>query len=433
MKKRVLILLSLLLSLVFTACSVGNNVEKTVTINDDSINKAVMNNVYLYSSTNGLHSTLDAWGSGSPLIELNNYEGYGKVYEIKSGNGWGAWTSCIAFTNLSNLQTNYDAVTFKIKSTNLSSIYVKIPSTDPNYAGANYKISSGKSLGNGWYELTVPFSAITGAASGQKELGIHGGWSNGGSFYITDVFLTPKAQYTLTWSDEFNNNGAVDTANKWSFEIGNGVNGWYNNELQYYTYSNAWTDSNGMLNIAAKKESAGGFAYTSTRMITKNKFSFKYGKIEVRAKSPKGKGLWPAIWMLGADSDTNYWPNCGEIDILEVLGHEPNKAYGTIHGPQYNGAGGIQNSVTLPTSFADAYHIFTVEWTDSKIEWFVDGVLFHQVTKANLQSWGYTWVFDKNFYLLINLAVGGNWPGNPDSSTIFPQTFQVDYIRVYQK
>lgn len=236
--------------------------------------------------------------------------------------------------------------------------------------------------------------------------------------------------YYQVWSDEFNNNGAPSSAN-WKHEV-NGDGGG-NNELQYYTnrLENAEC-SNGTLKITAKKESYLGKSYTSARIITYGKKSFKYGKIEARIKMPYGKGIWPAFWMLGNSifSGTN-WPSCGEIDIVEMVGGtvEDKVVVGTPHWGDANGNHAqYGGNKTHTEKLANAFHVYGIEWTPSSIKWFFDGVQYHvmSITPSDLSE------FHKDFFILLNVAVGGNWPGAPDATTVFPQTMEVDYIRVYQ-
>ncbi|MGC8595573.1 MAG: glycoside hydrolase family 16 protein [Candidatus Kryptoniota bacterium] len=229
------------------------------------------------------------------------------------------------------------------------------------------------------------------------------------------------AGWTLVWHDEFDSK-SIDLS-KWSYEVGG--NGWGNNELEYYTarQNNAYVDS-GCLVIRALKENYSGNSYTSARLITKNKGDWLYGRIEVRAKLPYGKGIWPAIWMMPTDSYYGGWPLSGEIDIMELLGDKPNKIYGTIHFGQTDQQ--RQGSYTLPKgSFSDNFHLFAVEWDSTSISWFVDSLMFF---KTYISA-----PFDKRFYLILNVAIGGNWPGYPDYRTEFPQEMVIDYVRVYKK
>jgi beta-glucanase (GH16 family) len=249
--------------------------------------------------------------------------------------------------------------------------------------------------------------------------------------------------WTLVWSDEFDGpNGSGIDSTKWTAEVGG--SGWGNNERQYYTNSirNASMDGTGSLVITAIKETLppeykcwhGRCEYTSARLITKNKFSQAYGRFEARIKIPYGQGLWSAFWMLGDNIDTAKWPSCGEIDIMENIGREPSVIHGTIHGPGYSGAAGIGAAYTLfnGARFTDDYHIFALEWEPNLIRWYVDGNLYQTRTPADLPS-GSRWVFDHPFFIILNLAVGGNWPGDPGSTTIFPQEMLIDYVRVYQR
>ncbi len=243
---------------------------------------------------------------------------------------------------------------------------------------------------------------------------------------------TPAAMDRLIWSDEFDGaDGTGPDPEKWVRETGNN-RGWGNRELQYYTDSkdNAFM-RDGSLVIRAVREEKEGFAYTSARLKTQGRFDFLYGRVEMRAKLAQGKGLWPAFWMLGADIDTVPWPNCGEIYIMEHLGRTPGVIHGTLHGPEYYGGKGISNSLTTADDLYDTFHTYAVEWDETGIRWFFDGEPYHKVVKAKLPT-TYTWAFDKPEFLLVNLAVGGNWPQNPDETTQFPQEYVIDYIRVYQ-
>jgi beta-glucanase (GH16 family) len=248
-----------------------------------------------------------------------------------------------------------------------------------------------------------------------------------------------ERKWTLAWSDEFAGpNGSGVDPTKWVLEVGGG--GWGNQELEYYTnrLQNAYVQD-GRLVIRAQREKYKGKDgvtrdYTSARLKTHGKFSQTYGRLEARAKIPYGQGLWPAFWMLGDNIDSADWPACGEIDIMENVGKEPSTVHGTIHGPGYSGSAGIGDPYTLPVGkrFADDFHIFAVEWEPNAIRFYVDGDLYSTRTRADLPQ-GRQWVFDHPFFLLLNVAVGGGWPGSPDASTIFPQTMLVDYVRVYRR
>lgn len=245
--------------------------------------------------------------------------------------------------------------------------------------------------------------------------------------------------WSLVWSDEFNgpNGSGVDTA-KWVPETGG--SGWGNNELEYYTnrLQNADIES-GSLAIKALNETYTGpdnvtRNYTSARLKTQTKFSLSYGRIEARLKLTYGQGMWPAFWMLGTNIDQVGWPTCGEMDIMENIGREPSIVHGTIHGPGYSGGNGLEASYSLSNGrhFSDDFHTFAIEWEPNVVRFYVDGLLYKTRTPADLPN-GSHWVFDHPFFILLNVAVGGFWPGVPDASTIFPQTMLVDYVRVYQR
>ena len=242
-----------------------------------------------------------------------------------------------------------------------------------------------------------------------------------------DEKQTVVTKTQLVMSEEFNTNGAPDSS-LWSYDIGNGNNGWGNNELQNYTDNSANIKiEDGMLKITAIKQ---GSTYTSARILTKGKFEKKYGRIEARIKMPYGKGLWPAFWMLGANSGTVAWPQCGEIDIMEYLGSKPTSIFGSVHGPGYSGGNAITKNYSLSNDrFDNGFHVFGIEWDENYINYYVDNVLYNQITPADVPG---QWVFNQPFYIILNMAVGGNFPGSPNSSTVFPQTMLVDYVRVYQ-
>jgi beta-glucanase (GH16 family) len=242
--------------------------------------------------------------------------------------------------------------------------------------------------------------------------------------------------WRLIWSDEFE--GAAGTAvdpSKWTFDLGNN-NGWGNQELEYYTdrTDNAALDGQGHLAITARSEPFGGSSYTSARLKTQGKVTWTYGRFEARVQLPYGQGMWPAFWMLGADITSVSWPACGEVDIFENLGREPAIVHGTMHGPGYSGGAGPTGSTTLPggARLADDFHVFAVEWEANVIRWYLDDQLYSTKTTADVPA-GSSWVFDKPFFVILNVAVGGGWPGNPDATTTFPQQMLVDHVRVYQR
>ena len=243
-------------------------------------------------------------------------------------------------------------------------------------------------------------------------------------------YSTPEtyAGKTRVWQDEFN--GTSLDLNAWTFEIGAG--GWGNNELQYYRPENTFFSA-GNLIIEARKEGFGGSAYTSSRLITKGKKEFKFGRIDIRAALPEGQGIWPALWMLGGNISTVNWPACGEIDIMELIGSQPNRIHGTIHyGANTSQHQYIGNSRALAgtAKFIDEFHVFSIVWEQDKITWLLDDVQFYQITPADVIPAAYP--FNADFFFIFNVAVGGQWPGNPDASTNFPQRMIVDYVRVFQ-
>ena len=233
----------------------------------------------------------------------------------------------------------------------------------------------------------------------------------------------------LVMQDEFDRDGAPDNS-IWSSEIGTGTDGWGNNELQFYTdREENVTVKNGQLEIIAHQEDYQGSSYTSARLLTKGSFDQKYGRFEARIKLPWGQGIWPAFWMLGADIDTTPWPDAGEIDIMEYRGQQPTVIHGSVHGPDYSGGEGVTKSYTLTNDrFDTGFHVFGIEWGPEYINYYVDDVLYNQITPTDVAG---KWVFDKPFFILINMAVGGSFVGSPNSETVFPQTMLIDYVRVY--
>ena len=248
---------------------------------------------------------------------------------------------------------------------------------------------------------------------------------------------TPAAA-AANWSDDFNGAAGADVdGSKWSHEVGGSGNG--NNELQYYTdgTNNTALDGQGHLVITARKENPNNYqcwygtcTYTSGKISTAGKFTQRYGHVESRIKIPRGQGVWPAFWMLGDDIGSAGWPNCGEIDVMENVGNEPGTVHGSVHGPGYSGGNPLTGTYTLPNgqAFADGFHTFAVDWSPDSITWSVDGNVYETHTPADTN--GNQWVFDHPFYLMLNFAVGGDWPGSPNDGTPFPQSMTVDYVHV---
>jgi beta-glucanase (GH16 family) len=256
------------------------------------------------------------------------------------------------------------------------------------------------------------------------------------TFVLIGMSEPLTAEFKLVWSDEFNKPGSPDSA-KWNYDLGDGcpnVCGWGNNELQYYTrdQKNVRVE-NGLLIIEAHKESKGSKSYTSTRIVSKGKGDWRYGRIEVRAKLPKGRGTWPAIWMLSTDWKYGGWPASGEIDIMEHVGFDPGVIHGTIHTEKYNHIKQTQLEGKIAVADCqDAFHVYAIEWTENTIRFFVDDKLYHTVTRNPKDDFN-AWPFDQRFHLIMNIAVGGNWGGMQGvDETIWPQRMEVDYVRVYQ-
>ena len=250
------------------------------------------------------------------------------------------------------------------------------------------------------------------------------------------------AGWTLVWSDEFSGpDGSAPDPSKWTYDTGG--KGWGNTELECYTnrLQNAQINR-GNLVITAQQENApfvcsdgSTNSYTSARLKTQGLFSQAYGRFEARIKVSAGQGMWPAFWMLGKDITTAGWPTCGEIDIMENIGKEPGTVHGSLHGPSTTTRTSDATSIfTLPAgqAFADDFHLFAVEWERGVVRFYVDSNLYATFTESQWPAGG-TWVFDHSFFIILNVAVGGNWPGSPDGTTVFPQLMLVDYVRVYAK
>ena len=244
-----------------------------------------------------------------------------------------------------------------------------------------------------------------------------------------DGYSTPLEYqgYQLVWQDEFSGN---ELSADWKHEIGTGSNGWGNNELQYYRKENTRVED-GFLVIEARKESFSGRSYTSSRIVTMGKEAFQYGRIDIRAKLPKGQGIWPALWMLGANFPTVGWPSCGEIDIMEMIGGQgrENTVHGTVHWDNNGQYASFGDSYSLAQgTFNEEFHVFSIIWDSQAIRWFVNDVQYNQIdiTPASLNE------FKQQFFFIFNIAVGGNWPGSPNSTTSFPQQMYVDFVRVFQ-
>ena len=241
------------------------------------------------------------------------------------------------------------------------------------------------------------------------------------AWMIHATIATAQTTWNLIWSEEFN--GSQINTQQWNYDIGTGNWGWGNNELQYYTNQSAnLSVSNGLATFRALDQPFGNSNYTSARIQSKNKFSVQYGKIEARMKLPMGQGLWPAFWMLGQNIDDVSWPHCGEIDIMEHVNNNP-YINGTVHWYQ----NGHQSSGSSISTDITQFHLYSIEWDEDKIQWFVDGILYKTF---NIQNSVHN-AFHQPFFIIMNVAVGGLWPGSPDNTTIFPAEMVVDYVRVY--
>jgi beta-glucanase (GH16 family) len=240
-------------------------------------------------------------------------------------------------------------------------------------------------------------------------------------------------EWELVWQDEFDGPaGQSPDASRWGFDVGTD---WGNAQLEYDTArpENVSLDGAGRLSIMARHESYQGQSYTSGRINTRGRFQQATGRFEARMRVPRGQGLWPAFWLLGADFATVGWPACGEIDIMEYRGQEPDVVHGSLHGPGYSGGNAVTRRYTHPGGPLDSdFHLYAVEWTSNSIAWSVDGTEFFRVTPADLPS-GTPWAFSRPFFVVLNLAVGGHFVGPPDSATTFPQDLLVDYVRVYRR
>ena len=361
----------------------------------------------------------------SEAVDIQGTTDTGGGYNV----GWIEANEWLAFSNLS------------IPTSGSYTIRLRVAS--PSGATASVDLNAGSIvLGDfsipatgGWQNWTT-VSRTVNINAGNYSLGVFARTAGWNLNWIEVV--SNGSGRTLVWSDEFN---SINSAN-WTFETGGG--GWGNNELQYYTNGqnsfimNDSAAGGNVLVIEARRDNPAGYGcwygsctYTSSRMITRNKRSFQYGRIEARMKLPQTQGIWPAFWMLGNNFGTAGWPGSGEIDIMEHVGYEPTVTHGALHGPGYSGNTPFFGTHYLPHSADAAYHVYAVEWSANEIAWFVDGTRFYSVTRSQVQTRG-NWVFDQPFWILLNIAVGGNWPGSPNGSSVFPQRLYVDYVRVYQ-
>lgn len=252
---------------------------------------------------------------------------------------------------------------------------------------------------------------------------------------LSDETIEPPLRWTLTWADEFDGAaGDLPDPDRWAFDVGG--DGFGNQQLEHNTdlATNAAHDGIGNLVITAREEEFGENQFTSARILTRDLFEQENGLFEARIRLPIGQGIWPAFWMLGANYDEVGWPDAGEIDIMEYRGQDPSLIFASLHGPGYSGGNPITTSLRLEgdASFNDDFHVFAVEWDPGRITWSLDGQVFQIVTSSQVVGRG-PWVFDHPFFLILNVAVGGTFVGDPDETTVFPQRMEVDYVRVYER
>ncbi|MCH7415189.1 glycoside hydrolase family 16 protein [Belliella sp. R4-6] len=335
--------------------------------------------------------------------------------------------------NVTELENGIVKVNFSAEKANFFRVSFGTSSSSPELVSGTEATYRYEQVGD--YTITVQAHA-TEADFIKKEEVVSITEQNLGIGFPTSGFESPMEYdgYSLTWNDEFN---GTTLSSDWVFEIGDGcpgLCGWGNNELQFYRRENAEL-KDGFLVITAKQESAGGKNYTSSRLKTQGKQVFQFGRIDIRAALPKGQGIWPAFWMLGESITDISWPACGEIDIMEMIGGNASGRDDTVHGTlhwdnngTYSYRGGLK-TLSGGSKLADNFHVYSIIWEANKITWLLDDVMFHEqdISPSSMDE------FRKPFFLLINMAVGGNWPGNPDGTTVFPQQMAVDYVRVFQK
>jgi hypothetical protein len=340
-------------------------------------------------------------------------------------------SNLVVSVDVSNNGSGNVSVTASATNANFYTIYFGEDSGETPVKSMDGK-GNHKYISSGDYTIRVLANA-TADKYVEKEIEITIELDNTSGVVIPTTGYTSPTSYdglSLIWEDDFA--GASLNSANWTFEIGRGTNGWGNNELQYYRQENT-SLQDGHLVITAKKETFSDAAYTSSRIVTKDKRALTYGRVDIRAALPKGQGIWPALWMLGSNFSTVGWAQCGELDIMEMVGGAGNKdktVYGTLHWDNggHNCTCGDDGFTLSSGTFADEFHVFSIVWNTNSITWYVDNVQFHQTdTSPAAMS-----EFDAPFFFIFNLAVGGNWPGSPDNTTVFPQYLIVDYIRVFQ-
>jgi beta-glucanase (GH16 family) len=396
-------------------------------------------------------------------IDNQKYQGErGVLVELSNPTG-GAALGLPAITRLDILDNeSYDPTLLDDFET-----YPYLWKVDKKATLTNPEIAAGDALalpGQSAYEhiLQASQKSGTGAFAFSRTFPIGQDWSDVGglNFWVygrnsnkdiqvslqnNQASVGAPSDWKLIWSDEFNSKaGMAPNSSVWGQEVGdgtvNGIPGWGNSELEYYTggTQNVSTDGQGNLNITAQKADGslmcyyGPCEYTSARLLTKKRFEVAYGRIEARIKVPEGAGLWPAFWMLGTDIDQVNWPQSGEIDIMEFVGRDPTHVFGTLHGPGYSGGQSYGDTYELDEPVSNDYHVFSVEWQPDRIVWYIDGIQYFAATPDDLFLQGKQWVFNHPFFILMNLAVGGNFGGAVGEDTVFPQSMSIDYVRLYQ-
>ena len=337
----------------------------------------------------------------------------------------------IAFQNALDI-SGYTDVHMDIWSPGATQVNFNL--TNPGPVEAAYMINL---VPGQWNSIDIPLSAFSGVVNLSNVIRMK--FDNGDDliYFVDNIYFYGDCNViptcpVLVWEDNFTGTSLDNT--KWSAQIGDGCPSlcdWGNSELQYYRNENAVV-SGGTLKIIAKEESFGGKSYTSARLRTKGTADFTYGRFEASIKMPIGQGIWPAFWMLSTDEPYGFWPQSGELDIVEVLGQEPELIHGTIHyGPPWPNNQSSSATYRLNSgTFNDDFHEYAIEWDEEEIRWYVDDILYSTKTIADVSP--NNWPFDHEYHMLLNMAVGGNWPGSPDASTSFPQIMEVDYVRVYE-
>ncbi len=423
-------LISILLTLIFFSCSKEEESDFTVNFNTEYLDDNTV--VFSNASSGEYYSLTWDFGNGDIITTTDKKETFQIFYSLK-----GDYQVSLKGLDYSGT-TKTNSQTLSISESVISELEPSFTAV-PNEGNPNYILLSNTTEGeydsfkwkyrdeivNDENDYLAYFPL---AGDYEIELQVISGEEMFSELQMITIAEDDQGNPNLLWSEEFNYTGLPD-ANIWNMETGGG--GWGNNELQNYTdrEDNA-SVGGGYLTITAKEEVYGGRDYTSARITTQNKFDFKYGRIEARIKLPYGQGIWPAFWMLGANFNSVGWPSCGEIDIMELVGGDDrdNVSHSTLHWDNAGQHASYGESFTLTNGiFADDFHIFSVEWDEQEIKGFVDGTQFFvaDITPSGLSE------FHDNFFLILNVAVGGNWPGSPNASTTFPQTMQVDYIRVY--